>query len=100
MAMTPWGKFPGVAAVGLAPSATDGSWMDLEAAAAYAAVPFTVLAQAICRGDLDPDMTSGRAPIWVLHSRDVEEWAAAREAATTAGSGDRPVTAARSAAPH
>ena len=78
--MTPWGKFPGVAAVGLSQGVSDGSWMDLETAALYAGVPFQELAKAICRGELDPDMTSGRAPIWVLHSRDVETWAACREA--------------------
>jgi hypothetical protein len=81
IAMTPWSKFPGVVAAGLAPGATDGSWMDLETAAVYAGVPFPELQQAICRGELDPDITGGRAPMWVLHSRAVEAWAAARETA-------------------
>ncbi|MGZ4609195.1 MAG: hypothetical protein ACXV2H_02930 [Actinomycetes bacterium] len=60
-------------------TATDGSWMDLTTAAAYAGVPFSELARAINRGDLDPDMTGGRAPTLVLHSHAIEAWAAARE---------------------
>jgi hypothetical protein len=60
---------------------TDGSWMDLATAAAYAGVPFTELARAINRGDLDPDMTGGRTPTLVLHSYDIEVWADARERA-------------------
>jgi hypothetical protein len=60
-------------------TATDGSWMDLATAAAYAGVPFTDLARAINRGDLEPDMTGGRTPTLVLHCHAVEIWAAARE---------------------
>jgi hypothetical protein len=62
-------------------AATDGSWMDLDTAAAYAGVPFSELARAINRGDLDPDMTGGLAPTLVLHSHAIEAWAAARETA-------------------
>lgn len=60
-------------------TATDGSWMDLCTAAAYAGVPFTELARAINRGELDPDVTGGQTPTLVLHCHAIETWAAARE---------------------
>lgn len=66
------------------PHATDGSWLDLVTAAAYAGVTFNELARAINRGDLDPDRTGGSTPTLVLHSHDVEVWAAAREASAPA----------------
>lgn len=58
---------------------SDGSWLDLSAAATYAGVGRAEIAEAVMRGDLDPDMTRGHSPTLVLHSHAVEAWAAARE---------------------
>ncbi len=73
--MTPWSMLGSV-------HITDGSWLDLPEAAAYAGVPLAGITRAINRGDLDPDMTRGHSPTLVLYSRDVEAWAAAREGAS------------------
>jgi hypothetical protein len=57
--------------------ATDGAWMDVVSAALYAGVTRAELASALQRGELS---AAARYGPMLVHSHDVETWAASREA--------------------
>jgi hypothetical protein len=61
--------------------AMDEHWMEIELAAAYAAVPQAELEAAINRREVVAVSWHPLHPgVWMLHRRDVETWATARPA--------------------
>jgi len=64
-------------------SATDGDWIDIPSAAAYAGVPVDVLTAALTDGELCAAASWGNASSTLVHSHDVEAWALQRESRLT-----------------